>query len=43
MLMLLDEASVARSIVATLAHYDNWTAPPFEVSTLHEAGWCLAY
>ena len=42
MLMLLDKASVAGSMVATFAHHNDGTTPPFEVSTLHKAGQCLA-
>ena len=38
MVMLLDEASVANLMAATFAHYDDGTATPFEVSTLHEVG-----
>ena len=38
MLMLLDDALVTGSMVVTFAHYDDRTAPPFEVSTLHETG-----
>ena len=41
MLMLLDEASIAGSMVATFAHHDDGTAPPFEVSTPLETGQCL--
>ena len=42
MLMLLDKVSVAGSMVVTFAHHDNRTIPPFEVSTLHELGYCEA-
>ena len=42
MLMLLDEVSVASPTVATFAHHDDGTTPPFEVSTLHKTGQCLA-
>ena len=41
MLMLLDEASIAGSMVATFAHHGDGTAPLLEVSTLHETGQCL--
>ena len=38
MLMLLDKASIAGSMVATFAHYDDGTAPPFEVLTPYDTG-----
>ena len=40
--MLLREASVAGSMVATFAHHDSRIMPPFMVSTLHKVGHCLA-
>ena len=42
MLILLNKVSAASSMVATFTHYDNGISPPFEVSTLHEVGHCLA-
>ena len=40
-LILLDEASIVGSMVATFGHYDDGTTPSFEVSTLHETGQSL--
>ena len=41
MLMLLDKASVADSMVAIFAHHDNGTAPLFEASSPLDTGQCL--
>ena len=38
LLMLLDEVSVASSMVATFAPHDDRTVFPFEVLALHKAG-----